>query len=245
MEVHAHTHTARKNWTHYFWEFLMLFLAVFCGFLAEYQLEHTIEHQREKQYIQSMIEDLKSDTANLQKSITNFLANEYSFDTIQSHFGFLQSGYNDTLQRNLNKIMQFREFIPTDNTLQQLKNSGGLRLIRNKKAVDSISLYDARLKDLGKTTVDLSGVFGDVDRLQSEIFDFRQLNKDMQTMSIEQMEKAGKKYLLKEDNATLGKFYNRIRVYRFMRGLVYNRFERLKKRAENLIVLLKEEYHLE
>ena len=35
MEVHAHTHTARKKWTHYFWEFLMLFFAVFCGFLAE------------------------------------------------------------------------------------------------------------------------------------------------------------------------------------------------------------------
>ncbi|MEP6700571.1 MAG: hypothetical protein ABJA85_04625 [Bacteroidota bacterium] len=61
MEVHAHSHTARKKWTHYFWEFLMLFLAVFCGFLAEYQLEHVIAHQREKQYIQSLIADLKSD----------------------------------------------------------------------------------------------------------------------------------------------------------------------------------------
>jgi hypothetical protein len=30
MEVHAHAHTARKKWTHYLWEFLMLFLAVFC-----------------------------------------------------------------------------------------------------------------------------------------------------------------------------------------------------------------------
>ena len=30
MEVHAHTHTERKKWTHYFWESLMLFLAVFC-----------------------------------------------------------------------------------------------------------------------------------------------------------------------------------------------------------------------
>ena len=28
MEVHAHTHTERKQWTHYLWEFLMLFLAV-------------------------------------------------------------------------------------------------------------------------------------------------------------------------------------------------------------------------
>src|SRR5688500_7674169 len=65
MEVHAHTHTARKKWTHYFWEFIMLFLAVFCGFLAEYQLEHKIEKDREKVYIKSMIEDLKADTLNI------------------------------------------------------------------------------------------------------------------------------------------------------------------------------------
>ena len=25
MEVHAHSHTERKKWTHYLWEFLMLF----------------------------------------------------------------------------------------------------------------------------------------------------------------------------------------------------------------------------
>ena len=28
MEVHAHSHTPRKKWTHYIWEFLMLFPAV-------------------------------------------------------------------------------------------------------------------------------------------------------------------------------------------------------------------------
>ena len=39
MEIHAHSHTPRKKWTHYFREFLMLFPAVFCGFLAEYHLE--------------------------------------------------------------------------------------------------------------------------------------------------------------------------------------------------------------
>src|SRR6188474_856123 len=69
MEVHSHTHSARKNWTHYFWEFLMLFLAVFCGFLAEYQLEHKIEKEKGKQYIQSVYEDLKEDTASLANNI--------------------------------------------------------------------------------------------------------------------------------------------------------------------------------
>jgi len=69
MEVHAHTHTARKKFTHYLWEFLMLFLAVFCGFLAEYQLEHKIEKDRENQFIISLVADLQDDVNNLDAMI--------------------------------------------------------------------------------------------------------------------------------------------------------------------------------
>jgi len=65
MEVHAHAHTERKKWTHYLWEFIMLFLAVFCGFLAENQREHLVEHNRAKDYARALIQDLKSDTANI------------------------------------------------------------------------------------------------------------------------------------------------------------------------------------
>jgi hypothetical protein len=45
MEVHHHAHPSPKKWTHYFWEFLMLFLAVFCGFLAENLREHKVERE--------------------------------------------------------------------------------------------------------------------------------------------------------------------------------------------------------
>src|SRR5688572_33148438 len=71
MEVRSHAHTARKKWTHYFWEFLMLFLAVFCGFLAEYQLEHKIEHNKEKQFMKALVKDLEADTTQL-TTITGF-----------------------------------------------------------------------------------------------------------------------------------------------------------------------------
>ena len=47
----------------------MLFLAVFCGFLAEYRLEHKIEGDREKKYIQTFIEDLKVDTAAINRNL--------------------------------------------------------------------------------------------------------------------------------------------------------------------------------
>ena len=69
MEVHAHTHTERKKWTHYLWEFLMLFLAVTLGFFVENQREHLVEHQREQQFVQSLFNDIKADTANLDRII--------------------------------------------------------------------------------------------------------------------------------------------------------------------------------
>src|SRR5262245_32014682 len=89
MEVHHHshlasgeTHTARKKWTHYFWEFLMLFLAVFCGFLAENFREHQVEHKREKTFIGSFIEDLKMDTLQLGEMISFLNEKGKLLDTI-------------------------------------------------------------------------------------------------------------------------------------------------------------------
>jgi len=89
MEVHAHTHTPRKKWTHYFWEFLMLFLAVFCGFLAEYQLEHKIERDREKQFIKSLVSDLEKDTVNLNRYIKE---HKFRFSLYDSLLTLLSTG---------------------------------------------------------------------------------------------------------------------------------------------------------
>src|ERR1044071_3618135 len=69
MEVHSHTHTPHKKFTHYLWEFLMLFLAVFCGFLAENIREHKVERIRENEYMQSMAEDIRQDIRTLNDGI--------------------------------------------------------------------------------------------------------------------------------------------------------------------------------
>jgi hypothetical protein len=68
MEVHhAHSPDSHrgKKWTHYLFEFLMLFLAISAGFLVENMREHYVEHKREKVFIKSFIEDLKEDTAKI------------------------------------------------------------------------------------------------------------------------------------------------------------------------------------
>ncbi|HET9279474.1 MAG TPA: hypothetical protein VFN95_14865, partial [Flavitalea sp.] len=39
-------------------------------------------------------------------------------------------------------------FVPNDGTMQQLKNSGALRLIRNRAVVDSIAKYDISVRNI-------------------------------------------------------------------------------------------------
>ena len=149
MEVHHHSHTARKIWTHYFWEFLMLFLAVFCGFLAEYQLEHIIENKREKQFANSLLNDLRLDTAWL-----NIVSNSARsrIENIDSALDIVaQSGNSEislTVYQQLRKSTQQMMFIPHNGTISQLKSSGGMRLIRKRNVVDSIENYDRLIRRL-------------------------------------------------------------------------------------------------
>ncbi len=146
MEVHAHTHTPRKKWTHYFWEFLMLFLAVFCGFLAENQREHMIEHKREKQYMRSFIYDLQNDTLNLNEG---FPRKDQRVVAIDSVFLFFENnsswqkipGY---VYRNMQRTLWDRHYRRNSTTNDQLKNAGGLRLIRKENVADSIAAYDLK-----------------------------------------------------------------------------------------------------
>jgi hypothetical protein len=144
MEVHTHTHTPRKKWTHYFWEFFMLFLAVTLGFFVENQREHFVEHKREKQYIQSFYEDLTADEHDFQINI-NFLRHQMQeADTLQKLM------LNINARQPANRIYMYLRGIvrssagrlyPNDRTIVQLRNAGGMRLIKNKSVSDSMVGY--------------------------------------------------------------------------------------------------------
>lgn len=145
MEVHHHAHHAhgKKNWKSYFWEFLMLFLAVFCGFLAEYALEHQIEHERERQFMASLVEDLHKDTVQMNEVIDLGKSQVLLMDTLLSVLNadeqvteFVMKVY--LLQANSTRVVNM-EF--EDRTSSQLKNAGGMRLIRQADVVDSILGY--------------------------------------------------------------------------------------------------------
>lgn len=151
MEVHAHTHTApggtRKKWSHYLWEFLMLFFAVFCGFIAENIREHAVENKRGRQYLNSQIADLKTDTASLGHISDHFIKLAAEIDTFLYYFDEFGKNGMSKFFMDYALFQGYPDFIYTDRTIQQLKSSGGLRLIPNE-ASDSIINYDSHMQDL-------------------------------------------------------------------------------------------------
>ena len=144
MEVHHHAHipTSReKKWTHYFWEFLMLFLAVTLGFFVENQREHFIEHQREKKFAKRLLSDLKQDSAFLAMRFQQFeerQKNEEEFLKIMTN-PLISS---DSAVMNSFKLL-LRSFRPEFNTAtyEQMKTSGSLRYIQNDSVTTAIQEY--------------------------------------------------------------------------------------------------------
>jgi hypothetical protein len=250
MEVHAHTHTERKKWTHYLWEFLMLFFAVFCGFLAENQREHMIEGQREKKYAMALYEDLKVNTGFLDATIKerNFVIPKIDTFRMLVH------------TKNIDEIpagtwTYFGRFgtrhtiLPLqDATLQQLLSSGGLRLFKDQQVVEAIAQYDQSARDMKETFIYQDLMYSDLVNARNILFDAWYMDEIMEiNVSTEIIDSFKKKSfpLLSYKKEDFIQYANLCQLRSFNLKYVLAKIETVAKRAQKLLALLKEEYHLE
>ena len=245
MEVHTHSHSPRKKWTHYLWEFLMLFLAVFCGFLAENQREHMVEQQKEKQYMVSLVEDLETDTAELKTAInkTDSTA-RYSDSVLFILTSYKISGIIPVRLANLmGTAGQRLTLINTDRTSSQLKNSGAMRLIRNKKVSNAILQY---WKQIDETNISLDRylVYRNAGReLLFKLWVIPEVYRQgllMPKDSIQQLR------VIDNDPKKWDELTNLIAISgSIARVALMNNLKKQFEMSANLIFLIKKEYHLE
>lgn len=245
MEVHAHSHTARKKWTHYLWEFLMLFLAVFCGFLAENKREHIVEHQREKKYIQSLLSDLDADISRLTTIVQ--LRNERaamldSFSTILNSTSALQHT-NELYYFNsfATRGVAFR-FTPVDGTMQQLKNAGNLRLVRKSYVSDSIISYDVSVRAFTWGTQDEERMMDTYRDIAEGVFDGIVLNDMRDEDNNVHRIYYGPSIRLGDDSKF--RLNYRIHMLTVFNKTMRKEAKKLLAKAQRLNELLKNEYHL-
>ena len=245
MEVHHHSHTARKKWTHYFWEFLMLFLAVFCGFLAEYQLEHKIEKDREKQYMRSMMKDLVQDIRNINLDMENRKSKRQMADSLAEML--LSSDYQSKTSYVYFCARRFSivgyTFHMTDGTLMQLKNSGGLRLIRKQTVVDSLQAY-VNLFQQHEDNRELEMLqLRDYRDVMIRVFDVRVFNnmiKDFPKTTIP----SGNPPLLNSEPLTINELLMRVQLSNRINLVNIQQLAELTGKAERLLDQIRKEYHL-
>jgi hypothetical protein len=184
MEVHAHTHTARKKWTHYFWEFLMLFLAVSLGFYAENTREIILHKKEVKTQLNSMLSDLQSDIT-LLVSVTD--RNSYSALMADSLVELLHSDITNTTEiyftaRTVTANVGY--YYTNSKSFDQLKTAGLLRYIKNKDLLDSIGNYYASFQWLANQIELLRLKLDEIHKGNTRLFDsyvFHQMASSINT----------------------------------------------------------------
>ena len=251
MEVHHHAHNPaephlKKNWKSYFWEFLMLFLAVFCGFLAEYQLEHKIEKDRELQFIKSLTTDLQDDII----SLNTLIAQEYrgikSLDTLMDLLNTpqLAKQHGDQLYFAARTGPRIIPFANNSRTFDQLKNSGGFRLIRKTQVSNKIMGYYNQFLRIRLLEDNYNHEFDNFKNIAAKILDpaiLRRQESDNGNIERSNDNPSLRTYdieMLKEMS------FHTLQMSGSRRSKLLL-FKKLKKSAEDLKADLKKEYQLE
>ena len=250
MEVHHHAHDPaaphhKKTWKSYFWEFLMLFLAVFCGYLAESYHTHSVNKDIEKRNMELVVDNLRDDVV---KFKTNISFHEQKVKVLDTLISFRNIENADTLNSRefgflFSKSIYNPVFVSNTAAIDQMKSSGSLRLVKNKKVLESIFKYVAMSNLLS----------ADRDRLDKgdELWiENASAFLDMQYLAGSR----GVKFLqgnpLKSQNnlasqQVIYQFFNRAIIRKsILEVLLLPRMHAQQKNAEDLIELLEKEYQI-
>ena len=248
MEVHHHPdlHHRHKKIKEYFLEFFMLFLAVSLGFFAESLRENLSDREKEKQYIESLVANAEQDSSSMRTCIAENENKLKGLDSLRrlSLKDPSLPGYREALYAGLNPAMDFYStFTSYDATMMQLKNSGGLRLIRHAHVSDSIAKYDFEVREIYAAEVPYSKSVNDGIDAMEDVIDFAVFRD---TSYYKNGKFTGRSLPLLVDNPQqLKKFFNKVTNER---GWVGNYTIQLKERLPfviRFINYLKKEYDLE
>ena len=245
MEVHHHPNVEKKGFKEYILEGLMIFIAVTLGFFAENLREHIKDNKEVRQSMQSLESDLKSDVAMYDSSIAINIKNCNMIDTLISLLSQKkETGKIYFLARKLTTGAGI--FTPDSKTFEQLKSTGGLRLIENQKNLDSINAYYQLLKYFDFWSNLQRQRINDVVAGNDKLFDgtvFFSIYKELEKSDMQ----------IPQDNPPLLSndplVINSIVIhYQYLYGIlkiINRKAAEASKQANMLANLLQKEYHLE
>jgi hypothetical protein len=151
MEVHHHPDVEKKGLKEYVLEGLMIFLAVMMGFFAESIRENIGDNEHVAQLCSQLIQDMKTDTINLNKVISK---ETVYMKTDDSLFAVLQQPLEkmDTkeLQHLVNDCFYYRLFHSSTGAIGAIKSELRLKQFSNTRIADYIANYEGDVEVIKK-----------------------------------------------------------------------------------------------
>lgn len=253
MEVHHHPNLNHisKPWKEHFLEFLMIFLAVTLGFFAENLREHYLENKKAKEYAYSLYDDLKVDTASIQRTYDEKKWILSKFDSVQIILTSNDISKNNEFIYYVERYIVFNDVFTTqDVTYQQLRSSGNFRYIKNIALYKNIGNY----YNLYSRYQSYDGQFGPIDKnelseMESKIFNAKDLasldNYDVHSFYDIALPSKRKLEPIKTDEQSLNLLYIKIANVKYRTNGSKIILGWLKSNATELMKELKKEYNLE
>ncbi len=264
MEVHHHsspapggTHTSRKKWTHYLWEFLMLFLAVTLGFFVENKREHYIEAQRVKEFARTLAFDIACDTANMSYILNRIQLQVRNTDSLTAYLKRHPSNEIHNIDLFALTILdRYPAYRWSRSTLEQIKNSGSLRyfgdsMVRSNSSYDALSRHmdedhrnDEEMANRATASKDKIIDFSYSNELAQSLY--QHFDSTIQSAGYREFAARDKTPLLTTDSITLKIFLNeKLNIRRNLYIRANDELASLLNQGRQLIYQLKNKYNFQ
>jgi hypothetical protein len=135
-------------------------------------------------------------------------------------------------------------FVSTDGTMQQLKNAGNLRLIKNENIINNILDYDASVKELKEWDESDTRIKTTFREIGGTVFNADQLYKVF-SPDFKYVKPTTNPQLITGNPIAINNVAFQVQYLSLSSLGNTQRGKALKEKAEKLIELLKQQYHLE
>ncbi len=245
MEVHHHPHVEKKSFREYLLEGLMIFLAVTMGFIAENIREIITDHEKEKNFIESFVEDLEADQKYFEEQRIYFDKRLQQLDSLITLLNTKEKITNTNDFYYYGRLaVRYTPIILHTGTIDEVKNSGGLRLIRKKGLTKKMVEYYNQLSVIKEYELRLMTVDEDYRRKFIDIIDPSALESNYSKIPGRVDKHTNNPPLRNDSKDDLAKLFGYVQNMRTLRSVIAASADDLKKNGQQLLTLVTNEYHL-
>ena len=248
-QQHLDQFSPKKKWYVYFIDFIMLFVAVTLGFLAENVRDQQTDKNREISYLKNVHEDLLVDINKFELVISSNNLRLLMLDSLHMEINKASPDL-PSLYYYIRNLALRTTFESSHLGLDQIKASGGFRLIQNAKIIAGIQDYERMLSSTMKLEEVRERTLEQARFKMAVVFDASTLYQMTKNQSMFKGEKILVRFkrpayaapFVVGDRETFNELINFINLGLNTNIQLNNRFNELKSIAKALDAAIMEEY---